>query len=146
MHGKLRRTFPENLLRIVLVHRGIKKIKSITLTQLYLYSEDFCFLSLPCVLLSQLQLLSRDLGETLIIVECYYVPICLFHFVSYFAARNSYSAFGRERLTTCSLTLGSGCDTGMFSGCFERIWKRFLIPGLLEHLFTPSGKRTSSLA
>jgi len=121
VHGKLRRTFPENLLRIVLVHRGIKKIKSITLTQLYLYSEDFCFLSLPCVLLGQLQLLSRDLGETLIIVECYYVPICLFHFVSYFAARNSYSAFGRERLTTCSLTLG----LVVILGCFQVVLREF---------------------
>lgn len=67
------------------------------------------------MLLGQLQLLSRDLGETLIIVECYYVPKCLFHFVSYFAARNSYSVFGRERLTTCSLTLG----LVVILGCFQ---------------------------
>lgn len=121
MHGKLRRTFPENLLKIVLIHQGTKKIRSITLTQLYVFSEGFFFLSLPYVLLGQLQLLSRDLGETLIIVECYYVPNSLFHFVSYFGARNSYSVFGRERLTTCSLTLG----LIVILGCFQVLLREF---------------------
>lgn len=74
-HGKLRRTFPENLLKIVLFHRGTNKLKSISLIQLDVFSEDILF-SLPHMqAVRSMQLLSRDLEETLIIVECYHVSI-----------------------------------------------------------------------
>lgn len=85
------------------------------------FQRIFYFLSPACTLLDQLRLLSRDLGETLIIVECCSVSIHLFQPMFYFATRNSCSVFGRETLSMYSLTLG----LIVTRGCFQVVLKEF---------------------
>lgn len=74
--------------------------------------------------------------------------LCIHPFVSAYvllcATRNSCSVFGRETLSTCSLTLGLIVTLG----CFQVVLKEF---GRVSsswgywNVFSPSGKRTFSL-
>ena len=130
------RTFPENLLRIVLFHQGTNKLKSISLMQLDVFSEDILF-SLPRMqTVSSIAITFQGFGGNFNycgMLLC--IHLFLFHFVFYCNTKNPHSVFGRETLAMCSLTLVLLQTPGHFQ-VVSKLFGRVSHPGVTGTSFS----------